>query len=67
MISSPEVECEYVLPVISSKEIPYIIFRKGKKDAKSVAKILRELNGNNGNQLEITRCFLNFGITFLNA
>jgi len=57
LISSPEVECEYVLPVISSKEIPYIIFRNGTKNAKSAAKILRELNSNNGNQFEITRCF----------
>ena len=57
LISSPEVECEYVLPVISAKEIPYIIFRNGTKEAKSVAKAMRELNGYNGNQLEITRCF----------
>lgn len=57
LISSPEVECEYVLPVISAKEIPYIIFRNGTKEAKSVAKTMRELNGYNGNQLEIARCF----------
>ena len=57
LISSPEVECEYVLPVTSSQDFPYIIFRNGTKEAKSVAKILQELNANNGNQLEITRCF----------
>ena len=57
LISSPEVESEYVLPIITDPDLQYILFRNGDKTGKSIAMLTRELNSFSGNQFEITRCF----------
>ena len=67
LISSPEVESEYVLPVITNPEIQYLIFPAGSKEAKKVSKLTRELNESAGNQFEITKCFFNIWHHVLNV
>ena len=57
LISSPEVESEYVLPVIADPDRPYIIWRAGTDEAKAASRIMRALNKERGNQFEITRHF----------
>lgn len=57
LISSPEVESEYILPIITNPDIQYILFRKDEETAKKIADLTRELNKSAGNQFEITRCF----------
>ena len=59
LISSPEVESEYVLPVIANTELQYLIFSGKTKKAQTVSELARELNACAGNQFEITRCFFN--------
>ena len=60
LMSSPEVESEYILPLITDPEIQCIVFRKGEENASQVAELNRALNLSKGNQFEITRAF--FGI-----
>ncbi|MBR0132455.1 MAG: helix-turn-helix transcriptional regulator [Lachnospiraceae bacterium] len=60
LISSPEVESEYVLPVITDPDLQYILFKKGDEDTKKINYLTDELNKAAGNQFEITRSF--FGI-----
>ena len=57
LISSPEIESEYVLPVITDPDIPYIHWHAGSSDAADVAAITRAINNSRGNQFEITRNF----------
>ena len=60
LISSPEVESEYVLPVITDPDLQYILFKKGDEDTEKINHLTDELNKAAGNQFEITRSF--FGI-----
>ena len=59
LISSPEVESEYVLPVITNPDLPYLLFPAHSAEAAAVARLSREINDSAGNQFEITRCFFN--------
>lgn len=57
LMSSPEVESEYVLPIIADSSIPYILWRSQDPVSSKISTIIRELNTSHGNQFEITRCF----------
>ena len=57
LVSSPEVESEYVLPVITDPDIPYILFKASSNVAEQVAGCMRSINSSKGNQFEITRHF----------
>lgn len=57
LMSSPEVESEYVLPIITDSSIPYILWRSEDPVSSKIMTITRELNTSHGNQFEITRCF----------
>lgn len=57
LMSSPEVESEYVLPIITDSSIPYILWRSEDPVSAKISTITRALNTFHGNQFEITRCF----------
>lgn len=57
LMSSPEVESEYVLPIIADASIPYILWRSEDPVASKISTITREINNSRGNQFEITRKF----------
>lgn len=57
LVSTPEVESEYILPVIANPDIPYILWRSEDKDTPSITKAAKEINASRGNQFEITRHF----------
>ncbi len=57
LMSSPEVEAEYVLPIIADPGIPYILWRSENPVSSEISTITREINTSSGNQFEITRRF----------
>ena len=57
LISSPEVESEYVLPLISNAEIPYMLFGADSPDSGRIAELAQSILDSRGNQFEITRFF----------
>ena len=57
LMSSAEVETEYILPVISDPDIQYILWKADDPISSEIAKITRGINLSNGNQFEITRHF----------
>ena len=57
LMSSAEVETEYVLPVISDPDIQYILWKADDPISSEIAKITQGINLSNGNQFEITRHF----------
>ena len=63
LVSTPEVESEYVLPVTADPDIPYILWRAKDKDTREVTETVRSINASHGNQFEITRHF--FGLWHL--
>ena len=57
LVSTPEVESEYVLPVIADPDISYILWHPDDKDTPEITKAVRAINDSHGNQFEITRHF----------
>lgn len=57
LISSAEVETEYILPVISDPDLQYILWKADDPVSGEIAKITRAINLSRGNQFEITRHF----------
>ena len=57
LMSSPEVESEYVLPIITDSSIPYILWHSEDQVSTEISTITRGLNASRGNQFEITRQF----------
>lgn len=57
LMSSPEVESEYVLPIIADSSIPYILWCSEDPVSSKISTITREINTSRGNQFEITRRF----------
>jgi len=57
LISSAEVETEYILPVISDPDLQYILWKADDPVSGRIAKITSAINLSRGNQFEITRHF----------
>lgn len=67
LVSAPEVESEYVLPVTADPDIPYILWHSEDNDTSEVTGIIRAINASHGNQFEITRQFFNLWHYILQA
>ena len=57
LVSTPDVESEYVLPVTADPDIPFILWRSDDVDTSDVTQTIRAINASHGNQFEITRHF----------
>ena len=57
LVSTPEVESEYVLPVTADPDIPFILWNSKDNDTSDVTQAIRAINRSHGNQFEITRHF----------